>query len=108
MDSEGSVGARELVFAKQAHHRYSDQFIRVAQRLTGSPREVIHGSGWTPLHVQSQEGEDTGALEVMEALLERGADPNLADEEGNTPMTFAREREEPEKVRLLRAHGAKE
>src|SRR5215471_3758950 len=65
-------------------------------------------NGWTPLHVQAQEGEDTGALEVMEALLEAGADPNLADEKGNTPMTFARNREEPEKVKLLKAHGAKE
>jgi cytohesin len=64
-------------------------------------------NGWTPLHVQAQEGEDTGDLEVMEALLEAGADPNLTDEEGNTPMTFAHEREEPEKVQLLRSHGAK-
>jgi len=64
-------------------------------------------NGWTPLHVQAQEGEDTGALEVMEALLKAGADPNLTDEEGNTPLTCAREREEPEKVKLLRAHGAK-
>jgi ankyrin repeat protein len=64
--------------------------------------------GWTPLHVQAQEGEDTGALEVMEALLDAGADPNLTDNEGNTPMTFAREREEPEKIKLLQAHGAKE
>ena len=64
-------------------------------------------NGWTPLHVQSQEGEDTGALEVMEALLEAGANPNLTDEKGNTPMAFAQQREEPEKVKLLRAHGAR-
>jgi cytohesin len=65
-------------------------------------------NGWTPLHVQAQEGEDTGALEVMEALLAAGADPNLTDNEGNTPIVFAHEREEPEKIELLRAHGAKE
>lgn len=56
--------------------------------------------------MQAQEGEDTGALEVMAALLEAGADPNLTDEEGHTPMAFAREREEEEKIELLRAHGA--
>ena len=63
-------------------------------------------NGWTPLHVQAQEGEDTGALEVMEALLEAGANPNLTDNEGNTPMIFARERNEPEKIKLLQVHGA--
>lgn len=63
-------------------------------------------NGWTPLHVQAQEGEDTGALEVMEALLNAGADPNSIDEDGNSPMSFARERNEPEKVQLLRMHGA--
>jgi hypothetical protein len=41
----------------------------------------------------------------MEVLLEAGANPNLTDEEGNTPMTFARERQE--KIKLLQAHGAK-
>ena len=65
-------------------------------------------NGWTPLLVQAQEGEDTGALEVMEALLRAHADPNLADTEGNTPLSFARDRDEPNKVNLLRAHGAKQ
>jgi ankyrin repeat protein len=64
-------------------------------------------NGWTPLHVQAQEGEDTGAVEVMEALLQAGADPNVTDDKGYTPLTIAREREEPEKVDLLRRHGAR-
>ena len=63
--------------------------------------------GWTPLHVQAQEGEDTGALESMEALLKAGADPNLTDDDGRTPMTLASEREETEKLDLLRRHGGR-
>lgn len=63
--------------------------------------------GWTPLHVQAQEGEDTGAIEAMEALLRAGADPNVKDDHGKTPMSVARDRDEPEKVKLLRAHGAR-
>jgi ankyrin repeat protein len=63
--------------------------------------------GWTPLHVQAQEPEETGAFEVIEALLEHGADPNLADEQGNTPLSFATRREEPEKIKILRDHGAR-
>jgi uncharacterized protein len=65
-------------------------------------------NGWTPLHVQSQEGEDTGALETMEALLAVKADPNIKDKNGNTPLTFARQRQEPEKIEMLLANGAKE
>jgi hypothetical protein len=38
----------------------------------------------------------------MEALLKAGADPNLTDEKGNAPMKFAGNREESEKVELLR------
>ncbi len=65
-------------------------------------------NGWTPLHVQAQEGEDTGALETMEALLAAKADPNIKDKNGNTPIGFARQRQEPEKIEMLLAHGAKE
>ena len=42
----------------------------------------------------------------MEALLEAGADPNLTDDDGNTPLAFARERDESAKIELLKAHGA--
>jgi uncharacterized protein len=72
----------------------------------GADVNVRAQNGWTPLHVQAQEGEDTGAMEVMEALLKAGADPTLIDEKGNTPLNFARSREEPDKVELLREHGA--
>lgn len=65
-------------------------------------------NGWTPLHVQSQEGEDTGALETMEALLAAKADPNIKDKNGNTPLTFARQRQEMEKIEMLLANGAEE
>ena len=62
--------------------------------------------GWTPLHVQAQESYDTGALEVMEALLDAGADPNLKDDDGRTPFDLAAARNEAEKLDLLRSRGA--
>ena len=61
--------------------------------------------GWTPLHVQAQESYDTGALEVMEALLDAGADPNLKDDDGRTPFDLAAARDEVEKLDLLRSRG---
>jgi len=63
--------------------------------------------GWTPRHVQAQEGEDAGALDAMQGLLRAGADPNVKADNGDTPLSVAVERDEPEKVELLRAHGAK-
>jgi ankyrin repeat protein len=62
--------------------------------------------GWTPLLVQAQEGEDTGAVEAIDALLRAGADPNAKADNGDTPLSIALERDEPEKVQVLRAHGA--
>lgn len=73
----------------------------------GADVNVRANNGWTPLHNQAQEEEGTGAIEVIEALLKAGADPNLVDEEGNTPMTFARDRNEPEKVKVLSAREVK-
>ncbi|HZR97069.1 MAG TPA: ankyrin repeat domain-containing protein [Chloroflexota bacterium] len=64
--------------------------------------------GWTPLHVQAGESEESGAVEVIAALLDAGADPNLRDSAGRTPLAMALERGEAEKIALLRAHGATE
>ena len=89
--------------------------LHIAQYASAVEVLVRHGAdvnarakgGWTPLHVQAQEGCDTGALEVMEALLDAGADPNLKDDKGRTPLDFASTRKETEKLELLRAKGAK-
>jgi ankyrin repeat protein len=65
-------------------------------------------NGWTPLHVQAGESEDSGASEVIAALLDAGADPNARDAAGDTPLAIALGRDEAEKIDLLRAHGATE
>src|SRR5262245_37773142 len=106
IDRGADVGAKNDMGMTPLHIAQYGSIVEVLVRR-GADVNAGAQNGWTPLHVQAQEGEDTGALEVMEALLEAGANPNLTDEEGNTPMTFAREREEPEKINLLRAHGAK-
>jgi ankyrin repeat protein len=90
--------------------------LHIAQQAAMVEILVRHGAkldarskqGWTPLHVQAQEGEDTGSMEVIEALLQAGADPNLRDGTGRTPLDYALLREEEEKVALLRSHGAGE
>jgi ankyrin repeat protein len=74
----------------------------------GAKLDARSKQGWTPLHVQGPEGEDTGSVEVMEALLKADADPNLRDDADRTPLDYALLREEEEKVALLRSYGARE
>jgi len=106
IDRGADVSAQNDMGMTPLHIAQYASIVEVLVRRGANVNAPAH-NGRTPLHVQAQEGEDTGALEVMEVLLEAGADPNLTDEERNTPMTFAHEREEPEKVQLLRSHGAK-
>jgi len=119
----GVVGHDEPELAEMLIRRGADVSAKNDMRMTplhiaqyASMVEVLvrHGAdvnarsqfGWTPLRIQAQEGEDTGAVEAMEALLRAGADPNVKDDNGDTPLSVAIERDEPEKVQLLRTHGA--
>lgn len=73
----------------------------------GADVNARNEAGMTPLLVWATEGEDTGAVETMKALLRAGADPNLRDSQGSTPLEYAQRRSEPNKIRLLKANGAK-
>jgi cytohesin len=42
-------------------------------------------NGWTPLHRAAY----CGHVEIVMILLERGADPLIADNEGNIPLDYA-------------------
>jgi hypothetical protein len=48
---------------------------------------------------------DCGSVDGVEALLEAGADPNLAGGSGSSPVLFAAKDEEPEMLRAMLAHG---
>jgi ankyrin repeat protein len=57
-----------------------------------------HG-GYTPMHSAANRGD----FEILDLLLERGADPGAAAEDGRRPIDFAREERVKE---YLRARGA--
>jgi len=57
---------------------------------------------WTPLHYAVEKG----ALDVSECLLDEGADPNMADDEGLTPALKAAELGNLGALRLLVKRGA--
>jgi ankyrin repeat protein len=47
-----------------------------------------------------------GQLEVVQLLLDRGADPSLEDADGDTALSFAREKGHLEVADLLKDSGA--
>jgi ankyrin repeat protein len=62
-----------------------------------------HG-GYVPLHSAAQSGK----MEVLDLLLERGADPAAATDDGRRPIDLARDRGHAQEVERLRAAGAAE
>jgi len=48
-----------------------------------------NSEGYTPLHVAVTEGDDEVNIEMCELLIEGGADVNLQDNSGNTPLILA-------------------
>lgn len=71
----------------------------------GADREARDTRGWTPLIMQAQERDSEG---ILAALLRAGADPNARGNRGETALSFARQRQERRKVRLLERAGARE
>ena len=61
--------------------------------------------GWTPSHLAS-EGQDSKGGSVLRLLLEHGADINMQDVNGLTPLQWASFDGALEVVRLLLEHGA--
>jgi adenosylhomocysteine nucleosidase len=54
----------------------------------GAPVNAPQHGGWAPIHAAAQNGD----LPMIELLVKHGADPHLANDEGKTAATVAREK----------------
>jgi ankyrin repeat protein len=74
----------------------------------GAPLDHVNNLGWTAL-IESIVLGDGGRrhLETLQALIDAGANINLADRERRTPLTLARTRRYANMVKALEAAGAK-
>jgi len=91
-----------------AAHLGHAEVVRTLVRA-GAPLDHVNNLGWTAL-IESIVLGDGGPRHVatLKALVEAGADVNLADSHGQTPLTLARRRGYTEMVQLLRRAGAVE
>ena len=73
-----------------------------------APLDHVNNLGWTAL-IESIVLGDGGKRHVacLEALVKAGANVNLADRGGQTPLKLARSRNFAEMVKILEANGAK-
>ncbi|MGE3858195.1 MAG: ankyrin repeat domain-containing protein [Dehalococcoidia bacterium] len=86
-------------------------WVDVAREILRRPRipvDHVNNLGWTALIeaiILGRGGPDH--QEIVRLLLEYGADPNIADGQGRSPLTLARERGYLEIVAMLEAAGAR-
>jgi ankyrin repeat protein len=90
-----------------AAHLGHAEVVRILIRA-GAPLDHVNNLGWTAL-IESIVLGDGGArhTETLKALVEAGANANLADRNGRTPLTLARERRYAAMTKLLEQAGAR-
>jgi ankyrin repeat protein len=67
-------------------------------QLGAKPNREFIFTGWYPLHALLLRKEDADTYEVLIELLEHGADPNVTDPLGNTPLDYAKKYDRSEKI----------
>ncbi len=90
-----------------AAHLGNAEVVRILT-AAGAPRDHVNNLGWTAL-MESIVLGDGGSrhTETLKVLLDAGADPNIPDRAGVTPLAQARARGYPAMVKLLEARKAR-
>jgi ankyrin repeat protein len=96
------VNARNDSGIAPLHLAASPEMVRILVKH-GAELEARENGGGTPLHIMSENPE---ALDVMQELLELGADVNAKDNSGRTALATALARDEQDKVEMLIFFGA--
>lgn len=96
-------GTALIAAAHLGHVQVVDMLVRA-----GAPLDHVNNLGWTAL-IESIVLGDGGArhTETLKVLVDAGANVNLPDGNGHTPLALAEAREFAEMVRILEAAGAR-
>ncbi|CAF4678213.1 unnamed protein product [Rotaria sp. Silwood1] len=86
------------------HYAVDDDLYDVAKLLIEKgkvPLNTLDQSGWSPMHLAAGHNN----VDMLTLLIEKGADINIKDSQGNTPLAWAREMNATETVNELQARG---
>jgi uncharacterized protein len=76
--------------------------------IAGAPLDHVNNLGWTALMESVVLGNGgKGHTATLEALIKAGANVNIADRQGITPLGHARARGYSDMVRILETAGAR-
>ena len=92
-------------YGSRVNERLLERGVEIFSMLLEKGAEVNSrsmGDGCTPLHIAA----DTGQVEIMTILLERGANFEVKDDQRRSPLCIAVERSNVEAVRVLLEKGA--
>ncbi|HKS61809.1 MAG TPA: ankyrin repeat domain-containing protein [Xanthobacteraceae bacterium] len=90
-----------------AAHLGHEEVVR-ALIAAGAPLDHVNNLGWTALMESIVLGNGGKRhIDTLEALVKAGANPNIADRQGVTPLGHAKQRGYAAMVRILEAAGAR-
>lgn len=68
----------------------------------------VNNLGWTALMEAVLLGDGSQVYqEIVQTLIEAGANPNIPDKKGRTPLDYSKEKDFDEMTKLLKQHGGK-
>lgn len=85
MEDPDAIGQTPLHYA--VCHRFALELTKVLLDRDANPNPVRKSDGWTPLHLAAMFGK----VEVIQLLLESGADSDIKDKSGKTPEDVAKQ-----------------
>jgi ankyrin repeat protein len=90
----GSRGATPLHYAAQKGY---EAIMEILLQATGTNHSPINANGMTPLHVAAGEGQ----LEIVNMLIDKGADTGAQDKFGRLPLHYAAGTDQIDVIRCL-------